>query len=62
MPPELLLRREKELDEAEPEVNPWACLILLVVCVASQPSLCVFTEEYVFYLSISRLAYSHTRR
>ena len=29
-----LLRREKELEEAEPEVNPWACLILLVVCIA----------------------------
>ncbi|KAH9053055.1 hypothetical protein EDB87DRAFT_310553 [Lactarius vividus] len=32
--PEEVLRREKELEEAEPEVNPWACLILLVVTVA----------------------------
>lgn len=32
--PEELLRREKELEEAEPEVNPWACVILLVTCVA----------------------------
>jgi hypothetical protein len=32
LPPELL--RRKELVEAEPEVNSWACLILLVVCVA----------------------------
>ncbi|KAF8260051.1 hypothetical protein EI94DRAFT_1706606 [Lactarius quietus] len=33
MPPELL-QREKELEEAEPEVNPWACVILMIVCVA----------------------------
>ncbi|KAH9053054.1 hypothetical protein EDB87DRAFT_310351 [Lactarius vividus] len=32
--PEEVLRREKELEEAEPEVNPWACLILLAVTVA----------------------------
>ncbi|KAI9456557.1 hypothetical protein BJY52DRAFT_1187841 [Lactarius psammicola] len=29
-----VLRREQELEEAEPEVNPWACLILLAITVA----------------------------
>jgi len=33
IPPEVL-RREQELEEAEPEVNPWACLILLAITVA----------------------------
>ena len=33
IPPELLAR-EKALEEAEPDVNPWACIILLVACVA----------------------------
>lgn len=28
------LRKERELAEAEPDVNPWACLVLLVVTVA----------------------------
>jgi Ca2+:H+ antiporter len=28
------LRKEQELAEAEPEVNPWACIILLVITVA----------------------------
>ncbi|KAH9972678.1 hypothetical protein BJV74DRAFT_879751 [Russula compacta] len=28
------LRKQRELAEAEPDVNPWACLILLVVTVA----------------------------
>ncbi|KAI0300648.1 hypothetical protein B0F90DRAFT_394585 [Multifurca ochricompacta] len=33
IPPEAL-RKERELAEAEPEVNPWACLVLLAVTVA----------------------------
>jgi len=28
------LRKEQELAEAEPGVNPWACIILLVITVA----------------------------
>jgi len=28
------LRKEQELAEAEPDVNPWACIILLVITVA----------------------------
>ncbi|KAH9170190.1 hypothetical protein EDB89DRAFT_2230745 [Lactarius sanguifluus] len=32
--PEEVLRREQELEEAEPEVNPLACLILLAITVA----------------------------
>lgn len=28
------LRKEQELAEAEPDVNPWACIILLIITVA----------------------------
>jgi hypothetical protein len=28
------LRKEQELAEAEPDVNPWACIIVLVITVA----------------------------
>jgi len=32
IPPEAL-RKERELAEAKPEVNPWACIILLAITV-----------------------------
>jgi hypothetical protein len=40
-----LLRREKELEEAEPDVNPWACVILLVTCVALAGVTAVFVRH-----------------
>jgi Ca2+:H+ antiporter len=33
IPPEAL-RKERELAEAKPEVNPWACITLLAITVA----------------------------
>jgi Ca2+:H+ antiporter len=49
IPPELL-RREKELEEAEPDVNPWACIILLVVCVALVGVTAEFLVESIEYV------------
>ena len=43
VPPEVL-RREQELEEAEPDVNPWACLILLAVTVALMGVTAVFVR------------------
>jgi Ca2+:H+ antiporter len=40
-----VLRREQELKEAKPEVNPWACLILLVVTVALMAVTAVFVRQ-----------------
>ncbi|TFY80602.1 hypothetical protein EWM64_g3412 [Hericium alpestre] len=31
--PEGLIKKERELLEAEPDINPWACIVLLLVCV-----------------------------
>ncbi|KAN0135210.1 H+/Ca2+ exchanger Vxc1-like protein [Lactarius tabidus] len=45
-----LLRREKELEEAEPDVNPWACVILLVTCVALAGVTAVFLVESIEYV------------
>jgi Ca2+:H+ antiporter len=28
------LRKEQELAEAQPDVNPWACIVLLIITVA----------------------------
>jgi hypothetical protein len=44
VPPEVL-RREQELKEAKPEVNPWACLILLIVTVALMAVTAVFVRQ-----------------
>jgi Ca2+:H+ antiporter len=49
IPPELL-RREKELEEAEPDVNPWACVILLIVCVALVGVTAEFLVESIEYV------------
>jgi len=49
LPPEVV-RREKELDEAEPEVNPWACLILLVVTVALMAVTAVFLVDSIEFV------------
>jgi Ca2+:H+ antiporter len=40
-----VLRREQELKEAKPEVNPWACLILLAVTVALMTVTAVFVRQ-----------------
>jgi len=42
VPPEAL-RKQRELAEAKPEVNPWACIILLAITVA----LMAVTAEFV---------------
>ena len=47
------LAKERELAEAEPEVNPWACITLLVITVA----LMGVTAEFVRLL-VSLLAHS----
>jgi hypothetical protein len=47
------LRKEQELAEAEPEVNPWACIILLVITVA----LMGVTAEFVRSTRLSLLAH-----
>ncbi len=44
IPPEVL-RREQELEEAEPEMNPWACLILLAVTVALMGVIAEFVRQ-----------------
>ena len=50
------LRKEQELAEAEPEVNPWACIILLVITVA----LMGVTAEFVRFTRLSlRATLSH---
>jgi hypothetical protein len=46
------LRKERELAEAEPDVNPWACIILLVITVA----LMGVTAEFVHFTRPSLLA------
>lgn len=46
------LRKEQELAEAEPDVNPWACLILLVITVG----LMGVTAEFVRFTRLSPLA------
>ena len=46
------LRKELELAEAEPEVNPWACIILLVITVA----LMGVTAEFVRFNRLSTRA------
>lgn len=54
--PEEIKEKEKELEEAEPDVNPWACMILLAVAVA----LMAVTAEFVsrFPCLLSRPPYS----
>jgi hypothetical protein len=47
------LRKEKELAEAEPDVNPWACIILLVITVA----LMGVTATFVRLTRLSLLAH-----
>ncbi len=49
--PEEVLRMEKELEEAEPEVNPWACLILLAITAAFMG----VTAEFVGHNFLSTL-------
>jgi hypothetical protein len=46
------LRKEQELAEAEPDVKPWACIILLVITVA----LMGVTAEFVRFTRLSLLA------
>ncbi|KAH8980642.1 hypothetical protein EDB86DRAFT_3087748 [Lactarius hatsudake] len=48
--PEEVLRREKELGEAEPEVNPWACLILLAITVALMGVTAVFLVDSIEFV------------
>ncbi|KAH9020320.1 hypothetical protein EDB85DRAFT_2153176 [Lactarius pseudohatsudake] len=48
--PEEVLRREKELEEAEPEVNPWACLILLAITVALMGVTAVFLVDSIEFV------------
>ncbi|KAH9036459.1 hypothetical protein EDB85DRAFT_2143038 [Lactarius pseudohatsudake] len=45
--PEEVLRREQELEKAEPEVNPWACLILLAITVALMGVTAVFLVDSI---------------
>jgi len=47
------LRKEQELADAEPDVNPWACIILLVITVA----LMGVTAEFVQFSRHSLLAH-----
>ena len=49
--PAVALRKEQELAEAEPDVNPWACLILLVITVG----LMGVTAEFVRFTRLSPL-------
>jgi len=51
------LRKEQELAEAEPDVNPWACVVLLTITVA----LMGVTAEFVRFTRLSywRPALSH---
>jgi Ca2+:H+ antiporter len=49
IPPEAL-EKERKLAEENPDVNPWACIILLVVTVA----LMGVTAEFVRTISPSR--------
>jgi len=41
--PQEALEKERELESAEPEVNPWACIILLTITV----TLMAFTAEFL---------------
>jgi hypothetical protein len=43
--PEEALEKERELAEAEPEVNPWACIILLVITVGLMGPTAEFVRE-----------------
>jgi hypothetical protein len=47
------LRKEQELAEAEPDVNPWACIIVLVITVA----LMGVTAEFVRFTRLSLRRY-----
>jgi Ca2+:H+ antiporter len=51
IPAEALIK-EEELANAEPEVNPWACIILLIITVA----LMGVTAEFVRFTRLSLLA------
>lgn len=46
------LRKEQELAKAQPDVNPWACIIVLVITVA----LMGVTAEFVRLTRLSLLA------
>jgi Ca2+:H+ antiporter len=46
------LRKEQELAVAEPDVNPWACIMVLVVTVG----LMGVTAEFVRFTRLSLLA------
>ena len=50
VPPEVL-RRERELEEAAPEVNPWACVLLLVITVALMGVTAEFVGQPIHSLS-----------
>ena len=48
--PEEALEKERELEEADPEVNLWACVILLTITI----TLMAFTAEFVRSLRTPR--------
>ncbi|KAH9170193.1 hypothetical protein EDB89DRAFT_1979226 [Lactarius sanguifluus] len=48
--PEEVLIRERELEEAEPDVNPWACLILLAITVALMGVTAEFLVESIEFV------------
>jgi hypothetical protein len=50
--PDEALRKEQELADAEPDVNPWACIILLTTTVAFMG----VTAEFVCFTRLSLLA------
>jgi len=56
--PEEALRKERELAEAKPDVNPWACIVLLVTTVA----LMGVTAEFVCPVLSCRSARIHADR
>ena len=56
--PEEALRKERELAEAKPDANPWACIVLLVTTVA----LMGVTAEFVCAVVSRRSARTHADR
>jgi len=47
-----VLEKEKELAEAKPEVNPWACLILLTTTVALMAVTAKFVRLTLVYFVV----------